>query len=339
MTTIQAARPNPAIYISVVLVLTLLASWFELRVRNIFACQASATADDFLAYCDAPHYGDYDHGAFWYSLEPAIGPYLRKAQVLFMGNSRMQWAFSGANTTSWFASAHASYYLLGFAYSENYVFEGDLLRKFGAQPKAYVIDLDGFFLPSPSDPARMVMAGGDTLRHYQDKMFRQRVQEFVCSRLRGLCGHRFAFFRSRLTGQWARSGGSFPAVPASEDGAVDEALVTQQTAGGTEFLAPLPIAQECVVLTMVPSVSTRYAEAAAIAERLHLPLVAPRLEGLRTFDGSHLDSASAERWSRAFYEQAGPLIERCLGRTTSPAAASAAPPVRSRLYADTGAAR
>jgi len=116
-------------------------------------------------------------------------------------------------------------------------------------------------------------------------------------------------------------------------------LVTQQTAGGTEFLAPLPIAQECVVLTMVPSVSTRYAEAAAIAERLHLPLVAPRLEGLRTFDGSHLDSASAERWSRAFYEQAGPLIERCLGRTTSPAAASAAPPVRSRLYADTGAAR
>lgn len=306
-------RANPTLYVSVVVLLTLAASCVELRWRNIFACQASPTSDDYVAYCDVEHYGDYDHGAFWYALEPTIGSSLRNAEVLFLGNSRMQWAFSGTNTTDWFSLARASYYLLGFAYDENYRFEGELLRKFASRPKAYVIDLDGFFLPSASGPALLVMSGGDTFRRYQDKQFRQRVQELVCRRRALLCGHRFAFFRSRTTGQWARNGGSFDAVPTSEVATVDEADVAQQTRAGAEFLSRLPIDRACVIFTMVPTVNTRYAQAAAIAARLHVRFVAPRLDGLRTFDGSHLDRSSAARWSRDFYRSSGPAIERCLG--------------------------
>jgi hypothetical protein len=41
-------------------------------------------------------------------------------------------------------------------------------------------------------------------------------------------------------------------------------------------------------------------------------LVAPRLDGLYTTDGYHLDRASADRWSRAFLEAAGPEIRSCL---------------------------
>lgn len=333
MTKTRTRRTNATLYVSVVVLLTLAASCIELRWRNIFACQASPTSDDYVAYCDAKHYGDYDHGAFWYALEPTIGSSVRKAEVLFLGNSRMQWAFSGTNTTDWFSAARARYYLLGFAYAENYRFEGDLLRKFASRPKAYVIDLDGFFLPSVSGPAQLVMAGGDTLRRYQDKQFRQRVQELVCRKLARLCGHLFTFFRSRTTGQWARDGGRFDAVPTSEVETVDEAQVTQQTTAGAGFLSGLGVPRECVIFTMVPTVNTRYAEAAVIASRLHVQLVAPRLDGLRTYDGSHLDSASAARWSRDFYRSAGPAIARCLAQPAQQVARSGSSSALSRTYA------
>lgn len=331
----QSWRTNATVYVCVVVLLSLAASWVELRWRNIFACQASPGSDDYVAYCDAKHYGDYDHGAFWYALEPTIGSSLRNAEVLFLGNSRVQWAFSGANTTDWFSSARASYYLLGFAYAENYRFEGDLLSKFASRPKAYVIDLDGFFLPSVSAPAQLVMAGGDTLRRYQDKRFRQRLQELVCRRLARLCGHRFTFFRSRTTGQWVRNGGRFDTLPTSEVETVDEARVAQQTRAGGEFLSGLPVDRACVIFTIVPTVNTRYAEAAAIAARLHVRFVAPRLDGLRTFDGSHLDTSSAERWSRDFYRSAGPVIKRCLGQRAEDVARTGPSEALARTYAGT----
>jgi hypothetical protein len=45
-----------------------------------------------------------------------------------------------------------------------------------------------------------------------------------------------------------------------------------------------------------------------------MKLVTPgNLKGLQTWDGYHLDQPSAERWSRAFFETAGPEIRSCLG--------------------------
>jgi hypothetical protein len=50
----------------------------------------------------------------------------------------------------------------------------------------------------------------------------------------------------------------------------------------------------------------------AIAAKLGHDLLAPQIDGLLTFDGSHLDEASAERWSAAFLREAGPRIRRCV---------------------------
>jgi len=40
--------------------------------------------------------------------------------------------------------------------------------------------------------------------------------------------------------------------------------------------------------------------------------VAPRPPGLITFDHLHLNPESAQRWSTAFLEEAGPQIRQCL---------------------------
>ncbi len=65
-------------------------------------------------------------------------------------------------------------------------------------------------------------------------------------------------------------------------------------------------------LTMVPTVNTRIGTARAIAQGLGRDLIAPELEGLNTFDESHLDQESAQRWSAAFLSAAGPEIQKCL---------------------------
>jgi hypothetical protein len=55
--------------------------------------------------------------------------------------------------------------------------------------------------------------------------------------------------------------------------------------------------------------------AGAVAKALGLALVAPEPDGLQTFDGSHLDPASAERWSKAFFEAADSQMRKCLSRS------------------------
>jgi hypothetical protein len=65
----------------------------------------------------------------------------------------------------------------------------------------------------------------------------------------------------------------------------------------------------------VPYVKTKVREVNALANALGRELVMPEVEGLETFDGSHLDRPSAERWSQAFFRAAGPQILRCLGNS------------------------
>ena len=68
----------------------------------------------------------------------------------------------------------------------------------------------------------------------------------------------------------------------------------------------------CTTLTRVPAVKSDIGTAKAVAAALGFNLVSPRLAGLATFDGVHLDPKSSQRWSAAFLEQAGPQIRKCL---------------------------
>ena len=78
------------------------------------------------------NYGDYEHGAFWFGLEPALD-FASKADVLFLGNSRMQKAFSTTASADWFSAASAKYYLMGFSYGEHVSFAEMLLDKMHPQ--------------------------------------------------------------------------------------------------------------------------------------------------------------------------------------------------------------
>lgn len=310
---------KPGVYILILVCSVLGAFAYKLRGDGVFACPGSGYGPDhFLAHCETTGYADYDHGAFWFNLEPEARRSAANAEVLFLGSSRMQFAFSTTATKNWFSSLGVPYYLLGFSYTENVLFASPLLAELKPRAKVYVINVDRFFDDSrETPPARQILRESDALERYKDKQFWQYLHRTVCSAAPAICGTEPAFFRSRENGAWELEGSTDVWKAASKsisDGPPTDADRWEHfSALGKTFLAELPTDRKCVFLTIAPSDGTKSAEARAIADALGLSLVVPAVAGIKTIDGSHLDRASAERWSTAFFEAAGPRIRECLG--------------------------
>jgi hypothetical protein len=310
----QPAASSAPLYIALLLTAMLAGAAYRLRTEGIFSCQADGYgADWYVAYCQATAYGDFEHGAFWFDLEPTIPHFVSNADALFLGDSHMQIAFSTRGTEDWFSARSAPYYLLGFGYDGNVVFARELLKKDPPHAKVYVINLDKFFRSSPTPPAAAVMGERGAWARYQLKYFAQLGHRAICGRV-PICGDHYVIFRSRQTGAYRPAGFShFEAQGVSSDFTADPSAIERAAALGADFLSFLPVPSECVILTVVPSVKTKTGIASGVAAALGTKLVAPEIDGLTTYDGSHLDHESAERWSRAFFAAAAPQLEKCLG--------------------------
>jgi hypothetical protein len=303
---------TPMLYICVVLVAVLASYLYWTRTRTIFACPADGyTADRYIAYCDAGNYADYEHGAFWFDLEPFAREFAKDADVLFLGNSRLQVAFSTAATADWFSRASARFYLLGFSYYENALFTEALLRKLRPRANVLIVNVDDFFDKSETDPVKSIWHDPQAQDRYESKRFWQQVHRSICKTFSVLCGDHIATYRSRETGAYDMRTPR-DASPVSYDEGIDQSVVNADTAAALDFVKRFAQGK-CVILTMVPSAETKIGKAKAIAKGLGVKLVTPGpLEGLQTKDGYHLDQPSAERWSQAFFDAAGPEIRSCL---------------------------
>jgi hypothetical protein len=305
---------RPTIFIGVVLGATLLSAAYEVRTDTILSCQADGyTPDRYIAYCNGKNYGDYEHGAFHFHLEPSAESFAKNADVLFLGNSRLQVAFSTAATANWFSAVSARYYLLGFSGSENVVFAEDLLRRIRPQARVYVINVDDFFERVETPIVKRLFHDPEARNRYEGKQFWQHLHEPICKKFAALCGGDIVIFRSRATGAYIRLTPKQIITPVSYDQIINQNVVNTGTAAGIDFLSHLSIKPPCVILTMVPTVETKIENVKAIATSLGQKLVTPDIiEGLQTYDASHLDQPSAQRWSQAFFQAASARIRSCL---------------------------
>jgi hypothetical protein len=307
---------RPAVYIFILCIAAVMAYAYKLRAGGIFACQGNGYPFGYLASCNGDNYGDFEHGAFWFNMEPAAVNSARNADALFVGNSRTQIAFSTPVTAEWFSSLHARYYLLGFSYDENVTFTELLLKRIHARPQVYVVNVDSFFSRYKTPPAKVVTEDPQARSRYQVKRRWQLIHKPICATIPAVCGHKYAVFRSRETGAYSPANAFNNIKPVSYDPVIDQRIVNTSIVSAKEFLSGLDIQRECIILTIVPYVGTRLADANAIANAVGLKLISPGpLDGLQTMDGFHLDMASAERWSRAFFQTAGAQIQKCLQKS------------------------
>jgi hypothetical protein len=306
-----------ALYIGVVLLVALGSYAYWLKTRSIFACQAQGySADRYLAYCGGGNYADFEHGALYYNLEPPALENARNADVLVLGDSRLQVALSNEATADWFKNASARYYLSAFSYNENMNFTQELLRRMNPRASVFIINVDDFFDRRETAAAKTILHDPEAQSRYEWKHFSQALHQRICGPFPALCGQRFVIFRSRETGAYYRIPRDEPVSPqnaVSYDRKVDQAEVSDSTARAIDFLKQFAKGK-CVILTNAPYPETKMGNASAIASGVGLPLVAPELDGLSTSDGYHLDRASADRWARAFLEAAGPEIRSCLAK-------------------------
>ncbi len=323
-----AKRPSPGLvtpasYLFIVLVMLMASLALKVRFRGVFSCPASYSSAAYLSDCNAINYGDYDHGAFWYGLEPANERAVSAAKVLLVGNSRVQFGFSSPVTARWFGERSIPFYSLGFSHYESVTFITPILDRLKPQASAYVINADRFFAEWQSPASRRVMQDRDALSSYNEKQFWQRLHKPICGTLPFLCGTDFAVYRAAGNGMWFTSGDRPNAPKGTADGPpVDQERWPHYIDLARTFLDRMKIDRQCVVITIVPNSATKRAEAQAIAAALGVQFIAPQVDGLTTFDGSHLDPKSADRWSTAFLEAAGPTLERCARAGVPRAAAS-----------------
>lgn len=302
-------------YLAIVLLVAAASFLFHMRFAGVFACPAPINDEYYLGYCNSSAYGDYDHGSFWLGLEPEATGDAQAADVLFLGNSRLQFGFSTSALARWFATRDARYYLLGFSHFENASFTGPLLERIGPRARAYVINLDDFFLADRTDIGDFVMRDRNARRRYENKRVWQLLQRRVCGVAPSFCGgEAFGYYRRRIGGDWRLGGSSAQLNPANvgPEQSLDRARAAAQAAAAEAFLSALKVSRDCIVFTYVPNAHNDRKTAEEIARALGFELVSPSMDGLATFDGSHLDPTSAERFSQAFLEAAGPQLQRCL---------------------------
>lgn len=303
-----------ALYAAIVIVGCVMTYLVKLPIVGIFGCPIGGyDSDTYLSYCNTTHYGDYDHGAFWFALEPSVSRAVAEADVLFVGSSRSQFGFSSAATRDWFADRGFKHYLLGFSHTGTVQFAAPLLAKLQPRASAYVINVDRFFVDEVTQPAAEVMNDPLALASYRKKGRWQYFHREICAAVPLVCGDNPVYFRTRADGHWV-SGGAYSqgGTPVSEGEPTGEERWSRYAELAESFIASLPVPKGCVILTVVPYPGTQIAEARAIADAVQVDLVAPTLAKLTTFDGSHLDEQSAEAWSVAFLDAAAHTIERCV---------------------------
>ena len=279
------------------------------------------TEDAYIAYCLDRDYGDFEHEAFYFGLDRTAEA-LAGARVLFLGNSKMQYAFSRANVAPFFAERDTAFFLMGFGHGEQSRFAQLVLERHPARPALAVINVDPFFTDGITEPAAFPVQ--HPVAGAIDAVFKslaQRPRAWACRRWPQApgCGGVPAMMRSTRTGQWDVA--SFrpdpepplrlpPAAPLDEE--AFRSWLARALVIAPAFLATLQA--RCVVFTAVPSeAGDAYARrlAARLPGELGVRFIAPEAGPLTTIDGVHLDGRSAVAWSDALLQALEPVGRAC----------------------------
>lgn len=290
---------------------------------NTFGCYAPGPST-FIAVCETRRFGDFEHGAYAFSLRPQAIAALQAAQVVFVGNSRLQAALSTEITRRHFAERGQRHYLLGFGHAEESGFAAFLARKHALAPKVLVVNADPFVTAGTSAVAsELMLSPASSERSYRIKGLWQSGHRRYCEAVpqSRLCRRNPTVLRRDDDGHWQFAGFDLTRVTPADGGAggtASSGAAAPAVRAAADLLAAFQARPACVIFTEIPTALPAVGLAEPLARALSAHAVVPAVRGLETFDKSHLTPASAARWSQAFLEAAGPILARCLVPSSEP---------------------
>jgi hypothetical protein len=322
---------TPWRYLLVVLVASIVAwpAFAAIRaVYNILPCRVALYAADenYIASCQDKRFGDFEHQVFYHGMLDTDRR-LREADVLFLGDSRVGFAFSRSNVAAFFGDRGARFFIASFGYAEGWQFAAEVLKRHRPSPAVLVINVAPFFNASRDEPGRLSEPARYAIDHpiasYVDALVIAAVQPLY-ARLCPSCGAEPIVVRSRKTGQWdwrafdAANGVGVNAVFAAPSPSPEMLRRWVDTAEvqARQLLSHTPA--RCIVLTDIPYSGPVGAFATELGARLGASVLLPKVDGLRSFDKWHLDGRSSIAWSDAFLAELDALVtSRCGGWSKS----------------------
>lgn len=264
--------------------------------------------ENYVSSCEDKRFGDFEHQVFYHGMLDTDRR-LREADVIFLGDSRVGFAFSHPNIETFFSERGARFLVASFGYAEGWQFAADVLKRHQSRPTMLVINVAPFFNgPSRefSEPARYVTS--HPIGSYVEALFAevaQPIYSYFCPK----CGKSPSMIRSRLTGQWdwrtfdlANGVGVFPlkVIPDPPHEAI-AAWADVAEAQARQLLSYTHA--RCVVFTDVPHDGAVGVFARELGRRLSVPVVLPEVPSTRSFDRQHLDGHSSVSWTNALLAQ------------------------------------
>jgi hypothetical protein len=282
-----------------------------------FACRPSLGNEEIVAYCHSERYGYYEHAAYALELEPTLVENFRKAEILTFGNSRMQFFLARPVAQIELSRLDADFHSAAFSYNEAAPFASELVTRLKPRPRAMIINVDPFFWDRMSPAAHEALDDSPMNKAaFLLKREITRLQRRICGSAPSrswLCSGEAPVVLRKPDGSWVVDYIEKPDhKPFVENEERFQDLAASSQTRAEQFLNLFDTDRGCVIFTSVPSPASTRNLARDLARRLGIRFVAPRVEGLMTFDGSHLDEKSANRWAKAFFSEAGPVLERCV---------------------------
>jgi hypothetical protein len=275
------------------------------------------SADYYLAYDGG---GPVDHDVLYFGIDRQALDHLRRADVLFLGNSRLMFAARPRVLDAFFETRGLRYYVLGFGFREADRFPLAIIEKFDLHPRYVIVNADGFFNDSESEVATATMRGtafgarehqweaeaSHGIRRFLHRLVPNWIDLF--GRPGVLWRREVVGYRSRTNGTWQMS----PWEPARLDIGVRDLrrppLGALEVSAARRFGASMAARGTSLVLTFVPTPRPLGGGPALFAELLQAPLVTAHPSGIGSHDGDHLDEGSAAAWCQAFVRELALVI-------------------------------
>lgn len=287
------------------------------RVRNIALAERPLDPDYYLAHDRGGH---LDHHVLFHGTDGEALRNLKRADVIFVGTSRMMFALRARILTPWAAEQGISYYALGFGHRDGDEWVLEIIRRHDLHPKLVVANVDEFFGQRRSvwaDRVRRDSGFGARKLQLEGEFgheFRRAIHRVIPNwidlygRPGFPFGNEFIAYRSRTNGTWLVSPWPEPvmAAPAEEFGT---GPVGDRIGGPARaFKEELDRRGTRLVLTHVPAPNHSVGNPVALGAMLGVPVVALDVDGLTSHDGSHLSEASAVLWSRRLTQDLRPYL-------------------------------
>lgn len=273
----------------------------------------------FMTACSGIKVDRYSFGAPYLGVQKNLYKNAQNADVIIFGNSRTQRSFSTDAIDNYFKSKGLTYVILA---SEGAGYKSALLttENMNLKPKIVMFNTEILYSDEISDAFSDIVYFPDKYKtRYEFFHTAQTIHKSICTRdipnvsEKYCSGTKNAAWRSAVNGrnEWDLE------VPLAEQelitpGPDRSRMLSSLVPRAVELINHRNFKNSCPILYIVNSPNSAPKLQENLASEMGVQSVFKRMNGLYTYDKSHLDRPMSEKWAEQFVTELDPAIDNCL---------------------------